>query len=232
MNQAIDPLVRLENTLPHLTTAVSQQHLGKALNGAVAACTDVPQKIERLKSLANTYVLLVEYLPQRAADIQGATDNILDLGETMENVSKIVDLESIERDVKRLDAALSTLHRSAMVMTENYVREHVAPLSALERLLRRLGGNDVANAISELHQKASRLEFASISLPEKLTEVKNARQSLASDLTRLASDPEVDAFLTGFATKGSVPLSLVTKNVIDWLGEQAALEQFTVQPVD
>lgn len=232
MNQTLDPLLRLEGALPHLNSAVNQRHLGKALNAAVAACTEVPQKIERLKSLADTYALLHDFLPQRAADIEDATDVVLDLGEAMESATEIADLEVIVRDVRRLDVSLSTLHRSAIMLVETYVREHVAPLSALERLLRRLGGNEVADAIGQLHLKASRLEFASVLLPEKLKEVQDARQALAHDLTRLASDPEVDAFLTGFATKGSVTLALVTKTVLDWLAEQAALDQFSVQSID
>ena len=232
MSQNFDPLLRLEDALPHLNSAVNQQHLGKALNAAVAACTEVPQKIERLKSIAATYALLCDFLPQRSEDIEDAAEIILDLGETMENVTEVDSLGSIVRDVRRLDTSLSTLHRSAIVLTEAYVREHVAPLSALERLLRRLGGTDVADAIGQLHLKASRLQFASALLPEKLKEVQDARHALATDLTRVASDPEVDAFLTGFAAKGNVTLSLVTTNVLDWLAEQSALDQFTVQSID
>lgn len=232
MSETIDPLLRLETALPHLQGAVNQQHLGKALSAAVTACADVPQRIDRLKSLAETYALLPDYLGQRSGDIKDATETIFDLGERMESASEPDDLDTIARDVRRLDTPLSALHRSALMLADAYTREHIAPLGALERLLRHLGRVEVANAIGQLRAMASGLPSASLSLPEKLKALQDARDALTNDLTRLASDPEVDAFLTGFATKGSVKLSLVTRKVLDWLGDQSALDQFIVQPID
>ena len=232
MSEIVDPLVRLEAALPHLQGAVHQQHLGKALNNAIAACAEVPQRIERLNTLVQTYVLLPDYLAQRDADIADATETILDLGERMEGAAGPDDLEAIGRDVKRLDTALNILGRSAIMLTDAYARDHVAPLTALERLLRRLGRDDVANGIGQLRVMVSGMPSAGLALPERLKALQDARHALADDLTKLASDPEVDAFLTGFATRGSVTLSLVTRKVLDWLGDQAALDQFTVQPVD
>lgn len=232
MSETVDPLLRLEAALPHLQGAVNQQHLGKALSAAAAACADMPQKIERLGALSTTFSRLPGYLSQRAGDIADPIEMILDLGETMESAAEVPHLEAIVRDVKRLDAALSTLHRSALTLTDAYAREHVAPLSALERLLRHLGREEVASAIGQLRLLASGLPSAGLSLPEKLKALQDARDALSSDLTRLASDSEVDAFLTGFATKGSVTLSLVTRKVLDWLADQSALDQFTVQPID
>ena len=231
MSETVDPLLRLEAALPLLQGAVDQQHLGNALSVATTACADVPRKTERLRSLASTFARLPEYLSQRKGDILDSADMILDLGKSMESASEIQHLETIVREVKRLDSALSTLHRSALALTEVYAREHVAPLSALERLLRRLGREEVANAIGLLRAMDSGLPSAGLLLPEKVAALQDARDALSSDLTRLASDPEVDAFLTGFATKGSVTLSLVTRKVLDWLGDQSALDQFTVQPI-
>jgi hypothetical protein len=231
MSETVDPLLRLEAALPLLKGAVEQQHLGKALSAATTACADVPRKSERLRSLASAFAQLPEYLSHREGDILDSVDMILDLGKTMESATEIQHLETIVRDVKRLDTALSTLHRSALALTEIYAREHVAPLSALERLLRRLGREEVANAIGLLRVMESGLPSAGLLLPEKVAALQLARDALSSDLTRLASDPEVDAFLTGFATKGSVTLSLVTGKVLEWLGDQSALDQFTVQPI-
>lgn len=232
MTEMTDPLLRLEAALPHLQGAVKQQHLGKALSAAATACAEVPQRIDRLTALGDTFALLPGYLAQRAGDIGDPLDIVLDLGETMESAAQVEDLEAIVRDVKRLDTALANLHRSAMTLTEFYARDHVAPLSALERLLRHLGRDEVANAIGQLRVMATGLPSAGLLLPDKLKALQEARNALTSDLTRLASDPEVDAFLTGFATKGSVTLSLVTKKVLEWLGDQSALDQFTVQPID
>ncbi|MEJ1156639.1 hypothetical protein [Prosthecomicrobium sp. N25] len=232
MSATTDPLLRLEAALPHLKGAVNQQHLGKALSAAVTACADVPQRLDRLKSLADTYALLPDYLGLRGADIKDATETILDLGERMESATQPEDLDAIVRDIKRLDASLNTLHRSAQMLTDAYARDHVAPLGALERLLRRLGRDQDANSIGQLRTIASSLPTAGRALPEKLKALQDARLALTSDLTRLASDPEVDAFLTGFATKGNVKLSLVTRKVLDWLGDKSALDQFIVQPLD
>jgi hypothetical protein len=232
MTEIADPLLRLEAALPQLQGAVSQQHLGKALGLAIAACAEVPQRIQRLESLVRAYALLPEYLGQRAADIADAAETILDLGERMESAASADDLDSIARDVKRLEGPINILGRSAVMLADAYARDHVAPLTALERLLKRLGRDDVSNAIGQLRLMAAGLASASLALPEKLEALQDARHALTNDLTRLASDPEVDAFLTGFATNGSVTLSLVTRNVLDWLGDQSALDQFTVQPVD
>lgn len=231
MSETVDQLLRLEAALPLLKGAVEQQHLGKALSAAVIACEDVPRKLERLRSLASTIARLTEYLPQRADEILDSVDMILDLGKAMENASEIQHLESIVREVRSLDTALSSLHRSVLALTQFYAREHVAPLSALERLLRRLGREEVANAIEQLRVMESGLPSAGLLLPEKVAALQRERDALSSDLTRLASDPEVDAFLTGFATNGSVTLSLVTGKVLEWLGNQSALDQFTVQPI-
>lgn len=232
MTGTIDPLERLEAALPYLQGAVSQQHLGKALSLAVTASADVPQRIERLKALGESYALLPGYLIQRAAEIKEATETVLDLGETMEAASEPEHLEAVVRDVRRLEPAVSSLHRSVLALTELYTRDHVLPLSALEKLLRRLGRDEVANAIGQLRLMSSGLASAGVSLPDKLKALQEAREALTNDLTKLASDPEVDAFLTGFASKGSIKLSLVTPKVLVWLGEQAALDQFTVQPID
>jgi hypothetical protein len=232
MTETIDPLERLEAALPHLRGAVGQQHLGKALSLAVTATADVPQRLERLKALGASYGLLPDYLLQRAAEIKEAAETVLDLGETMEAAFKPEDLEAVVRDVKRLEPAVNSLHRSVLTLTELYTRDHVLPLSALEKLLRRLGRDQVANAIGQLRLMSSGLATASVSLPDKLKALQDAREALSDDLTKLASDPEVDAFLTGFATKGSIKLSLVTPKVLAWLGEQGALDQFTVQPID
>lgn len=232
MNENFDPLDRLEAVLPHLQGAVNQQHLGKALEAAAIACADLPQRTQRLKALAASFALLPGYLGQRAADIGDATDTILDFGETMEGAAEIEDLEAIGRDVRRLDPALGMLHRSVIALAESYAREHIAPLSALERLLRRLNRDEVANAVSQLRVMDNGLASAGLLLPEKLKALQDAREALAQDLNRLSSDPEVDAFLTGFATSGSVTLSLVTKNVLNWLRDQSALDQFTVHSID
>ncbi|MDH4744205.1 hypothetical protein OMP43_09275 [Sphingomonas sp. CBMAI 2297] len=232
MTGTIDPLERLEAALPYLQGAVSQQHLGKALSLAVTASADVPQRIERLKALGESYALLPGYLIQRAAEIKEATETVLDLGETMEAASEPEHLEAVVRDVRRLEPAVSSLHRSVLALTELYTRDHVLPLSALEKLLRRLGRDEVANAIGQLWLMSSGLASAGVSLPDKLKALQEAREALTNDLTKLASDPEVDAFLTGFVSKGSIKLSLVTPKVLVWLGEQAALDQFTVQPID
>ncbi|UUL82537.1 hypothetical protein [Sphingomonas qomolangmaensis] len=232
MTETMDPLERLEAALPHLRSAVSQQHLGKVLNLAVTASAEVPQRVERLKALSASYALLPGYVLQRATEIKEATETVLDLGETMEAASEPEHLEAVVRDVKRLEPAVNSLNRSVLALTELYTRDHVLPLSALEKLLRRLGRDEVANAIGRLRVMSSGLATASVSLPDKLKALQDAREALTNDLTELASDLEVDAFLTGFATKGSVKLSLVTPKVLAWLGEQGALDQFTVQPID
>lgn len=232
MSDAADPLVQLENALPQLQGAVEQQHLGKALAAASLASADVPQRIERLNALAAALALLPAYFHLRSTDIREAAEAILDLGETMESAASVEDLESITREVRKLDQFLGTLHRSALVLADAYAREHIAPLSALERLLHRLGRSEVASAVGELRRLENGLASAGVLLPVKLAALQEAREALARDLTRLASDPEVDRFLTGFAVKGSVTLTLVTKTVLDWLGEQSALDQFTVQPID
>ncbi|MEG8049004.1 hypothetical protein QP178_03550 [Sphingomonas aurantiaca] len=232
MTETIDPLERLEAALPNLRGAVSQQHLGKALSLAVTASADVPQQVERLKSLGESYALLPGYLLQRAAEIKEAAETILDFGETMAGASEPEQLEAVLRDVKWLDPSVKALNRSVFALTELYTRDHVLPLSALEKLLRRLGRDEVANAIGQLRLMSAGLASAGVSLPEKLKALQDAREALSTDLTKLASDPEVDAFLTGFATKGSIKLSLVTPKVLAWLGEQGALDQFTVQPID
>lgn len=228
----MDPLDRLEAALPHLQGAVSQQHLGKALSLAVTATADMPQRIDRLKALGESCALLPQYIVQRAAEIKDAAETVLDLGETMEAASEPAHLEAVVRDVKRLEPAISALHRSVLALTDLYVRDHVLPLSALEKLLRRLGRDEVASAIAQLRVMSSGLASAGASLPDKLKALQDARAALTNDLTRLASDPEVDAFLTGFATRGSIRLSLVTPKVLAWLEEQGALDQFTVQPID
>ena len=232
MSDSVDPLVQLEEALPQLKGAVEQQHLGQALIAASSACTDLPQRIQRLNALSATLTLLTPYLAQRAADIREAAESILDLGETMASAETVEDLESIARDVRKLDPSLGAIHRSALNLADAYARDHIAPLSALERLLRRLGRTEVAAAVAELRRMEGGLVSAGLQLPVKLAALQEAREALAHDLTTLASDPEVDAFLTGFAKHGSVTLTLVTKTVLDWLGEQAALDQFIVQPID
>lgn len=232
MTETVDPLERLEAVLPHLRGAVSQQHLGKALSLAVTASANVPQQVERLKSLSECYALLPGYVLQRTAEIREAAETILDFGETMAGASESEQLEAILRDVKWLDPAVKALNRSVVALTELYARDHVLPLSALERLLRRLGRDEVANAIGQVRLMSAGLASAGVPLPEKLKALQDAREALSTDLTKLASDPEVDSFLTGFATKGSIKLSLVTPKVLAWLGEQGALDQFAVQPID
>jgi hypothetical protein len=232
MSDIVDPLVMLEEALPQLQGAVDQQDLGQALVAASTACTDMPLRIQRLNALSATLALLPNYLKQRAADIREANETILDLGETMDGAETVDDLESIAREARKLDPSLGALHRSALNLAEAYARDHIAPLSALERLLHRLGRTEVATAVGELRRMDSGLASAGLQLPTKLAALQEAREALARDLTTLASDPEVDAFLTGFAKNGSVTLTLVTKTVLDWLGEQSALDQFTVQPID
>ncbi len=233
MNEGVtDPLVRLEMALPNLQGAVDQQHLGNALSAAVAACGDMPQRIARLESLATALSLLPGYLSQRRADIKAAIEEILELGEAMEGAANPTDLDAIGKDVRKLDQQLSQIHRSALALVEAYSREFVAPLGALEKLLRKLGRDAVANAIAELTIIERGLASAGHALPDKLKQLLDARAALARDLTTLASDPEVDAFLTAFAKKGSVTLDVVTQRVLKWLADQSALDQFNVQAID
>lgn len=228
----IDSLTRLEAALPLLQSAVDQQHLGKALTRASGATADMPRHIERLTALGATFVLLPDYLKGRALDIRGLAEDILDLGDAMKAAESSEDLDGIVRDAQKIDQFLSALHRAAVALAGVYCRDHVAPLRALEGLFGRMGRTDLADAVEQLYKKESALASAGNALPMKLAELQDARTSLASELTALASDPEVDAFLTSFARGGSVSLSLVTAKVLDWLGDQSALDQFTVNPID
>lgn len=228
----IDVLTRLEEALPLLQPAVDQQHLGKALTQASNATADMPRHIERLTALRATLALLPAYFDRRSADIRDVADDILDLGDMMHKAESADDLDRIIRDVRKMEQYLSILHRTVITLTEAYCRDHVAPLRALEGLFGRLGRADLVRAVEELRRQEAVLPSAGTMLPQKLAELQEARQSLASELTALASDPEVDIFLTSFARAGTVPLGLVTAKVLDWLADQSALDQFMVQPID
>lgn len=228
----IDSLTRLEAALPLLQSAVDQQHLGKALTRASGATADMQRHIERLTALGATLALLPDYLDGRALDIRNVAEDILDLGDAMKAAESSDDLDDIVRDVRKIDQFLSALHRVAVALASAYCRDNVAPLRALEGLFGRMGRTDLADAVDQLHKKESALAAAGNALPAKLAELQDARKSLASELTALASDPEVDAFMTSFARVGSVSLSLVTAKVLDWLADQSALDQFTVNAID
>ncbi len=228
----VDSLTRLEAALPLLQSAVDQQHLGKALTRASGATADMPRHNERLAALGATLSLLPDYLDGRALDIRNVAEDILDLGDAMKAAESSDDLDDIVRDVRKIDQFLSALHRAAVALAGAYCRDNVAPLRALEGLFGRMGRTDLADAVDQLHKKESALAAAGNALPAKLAELQDARKSLASELTALASDPEVDAFLTSFARAGSVSLNLVTSKVLDWLADQSALDQFTVNAIE
>lgn len=232
MSETADPLLRLEAALPDLQGAVKQQHLGTALGAAIVACEVMPLRLQRLTALIEVFAQLPDYLGPLTARIDDEAADILELGERMAGASDIADLEAIAREVRTLEHTLNRLHAIAIELAAAYAREYIVPLSALEKLLPRLGRADLASAIGRLRMIESGLKSAGNALPERLKSLQDARHALAQDLNRLASDPEVDGFLTGFATNGSVTLALVTKRVLDWLSDQSALDQFTVQPGD
>jgi hypothetical protein len=223
-----DSVDRLEQYLPKLAVALEQQRLGHALEEVLSSAKGLEYHLNRFHALVSSAVILRDFMETRAVTITEVISDVEELGTSMASAADQASLLSLARYIPDVEKSISRFHREVLAMLERYTTRHIHPLIALGRLLDRMGAGTLGQKLQKLESEAAQVRSGPpLELPKRLESLDTRRIELLSELTALAKDPDVDAFLRALG-HGRTNLKLVTPTVLKWLADQGALDKFFV----
>lgn len=224
-----DNLVRLEEALPNLAAAQEQKRLGLALQQAQSALQAFEGQLAQFQFLGKATELLAEFLEPVRRDIEDVVDEVEELAAEMEEADSQHELYSISQSFPALaQKHIPRFHRAVLAMVGRYATKNISSLATLGKLLVKIGEKEVGEKLQKLETDVRRLEHVSAAaLPGGIEAIETQRVATQAELTALAEDPEVDAFLMALS-RGQSSLTLVTPKVLVWLDKLNARDQFRV----
>lgn len=222
-----DTLLELRAMLPSIGPALERRRLGESLSQIAAVVKNADAEIQRLDAVLDL-ARLTAFPRQDLSDLIG---DALDAGKALASASTAEDLrtasdayEEFVRTLPRIGAQVARYWKNEVV-AKNYrplisfgmLLEKVENLAPLGREMRECGETAVNTQVikwPELRDEVVRLEQQLARLQQERTE-------------KVSAIPAVGEFLIAVGN-GTATLALLTPEVLDWLRENGALENFQV----
>ncbi|POF62923.1 hypothetical protein CFR73_01695 [Novacetimonas maltaceti] len=222
-------LKQVEDLLPQLPSAVERRKLGERLREAVQALRAAPQQIQRIRTLME----LADVLECSSDLLDEVRDAALEIGEELENVSDPEVLHTATDEYRRtLIPAVGRLEHALRERCRVFTAERFQPQVGIGKLLTQmhvpdnLGERLVACAQQgmQLATQGTVAEMLS-GLRTRLAEL----DALQRERSTRIPDGEVGGFIAALVEERAT-LAMVTPDVVQWLAEHGALEDFVVRP--
>lgn len=222
-------LKQVEDLIPQLPSAVERRKFGERLREAVQVLNDASQQIPRIKTLMELADVL-EYSSESMVEVRDAA---LEIGEKLENVSDPEVLHTATDEYQRtLRPEVNRLERGLRERCRVFTAERFQPQVSIGKLLTQMHipdnlGARLVNCAQQGMQLATQGAVAEIlsGLRTRLAEL----DALQRERSTRIPEGEVGNFIAALVEERAT-LAMVTPDVVQWLAEHGALEDFVVRP--